>query len=73
MNNIFKNFGKTFTVLGSTILQLIALVLQIISLVFNTIGLGFRKASVTLMGVSSMLLEKIGFEKTQVIQEKTTT
>ena len=72
MNNVFKNFGKTFVVLGSTILQLIALILRIISLVFNTIGLGFIKASVMLMGVSSVLLEKVGFSKTQSIEEQTT-
>ena len=73
MNNIFKNLGKTFVVLGSTILQLIALALRIISLIFETIGLGFRMGSVSLMNVSSMLLEKIGFSKTQAINSETTT
>lgn len=73
MNNIFKNFGKTFVVLGSTILQLTALVLRFIGLVFDTIGLGFRTASTMLMNLSTFLLGKIGFAKTQTTEEETNT
>jgi hypothetical protein len=59
--------------MGSTILQLFALVLRIISLIFETIGWLFRTGSAMLMNVSSTLLAKVGFMKTQAIQEETTT
>lgn len=73
MKNVLKNFGKTFVVMGSTILQLLALGMRIISLVFEGIGLAFRTASVALMNVSTFLLGKVGFMKTQAIQEETDT